>query len=64
MRLDLDEMEASLGFMNDWKLLIDEIRLLRELRECVSDYVFAKDENSFKERFRDLCVKLNEVRRG
>ena len=37
MKLDLDEMEASLGFMADWKLLIEEVRHLREVAEAARE---------------------------
>ena len=39
MKLDLDEMEASLGFMADWKLLIKEVRHLREVAEAANEWV-------------------------
>lgn len=41
--MDLDEMEVSLGYLDDWKQLIKELRAAREVVEALR--LYAKREN-------------------
>ena len=39
MKMDLDEMEVSLGYLDDWKQLIQELRAAREVVSRLVDTV-------------------------
>ena len=44
MKMDLDEMEVSLGYLDDWKQLIVELRAAREAISKMGDIVkFGKE---------------------
>jgi hypothetical protein len=75
MKLDLDEMEASLGFMADWKLLIEEVRHLREVvqaarplirgLELVQELGEPTEKGWRKElKLQQALSQLDEARRG
>ena len=44
MKMDLDEMEVSLGYLDDWKQLIVELRAAREVVAYFRDWNGHSDE--------------------
>jgi hypothetical protein len=74
-KIDLDEIEASLGYLEDWKNVIAELRLAREVVEAAR-YIEANlghwflnpsGASELKEAMhRQQCAikKLDEARRG
>ncbi|CAB4170232.1 hypothetical protein UFOVP901_61 [uncultured Caudovirales phage] len=57
MKLDLDEMDASLGYLDDWKQLIKELRAAREMLDWNKAVITAYGEG--QER---LCMELKAAR--
>jgi hypothetical protein len=64
-KIDLDEIEASLGYLEDWKKVIAELRAAREVVEAARDALDDMDR-MFRttERLEAVLKKLDEARRG
>ena len=64
-KIDLDEIEASLGYLEDWKKVLAELRAAREVVEAARDALDDMDR-MFRttERLEAALNKLEEARRG
>ena len=64
-KIDLDEIEASLGYLEDWKTVLNELRAAREVVEAARDALDDMDR-MFRttERLEAVLKKLDEARRG
>jgi hypothetical protein len=64
-KIDLDEIEASLGYLEDWKKVLAELRAAREVVEAARDALDDMDR-MFRttERLEAVLKKLDEARRG
>ena len=70
MKMDLDEMEVSLGYLDDWKQLIQELRAAREAIDYFRDWNGHSDECDrspcdcgYSEDL-EVLKKYDEARRG
>jgi hypothetical protein len=73
-KIDLDEIEASLGYLEDWKNVLNELRLARKVVEAANVFVhnFMVMQNGYIDPEMKtqldglLCplAKLSEARRG
>lgn len=67
--IDLDEMEVSLGYLDDWKQLIREVRALRKVEKAALflhgsvDYPKLPNHKHHDDLTRAF-TKLEKVRRG
>ena len=70
MILDLDEMEASLGYLDDWKQLIKELRAAREVIAHFREWNGHSDEcdrspcDCGYDKDLEVLKKYDEARRG
>ena len=64
-KIDLDEIEASLGYLDDWKNVLNELRLARKVVEAARDALDDMDR-MFRttERLEAALKNLDEARRG
>ncbi len=60
-KIDLDEIEASLGYLEDWKNVLNELRAAREVVEAARDFVNTSNGYSDLEQ---ALKNLDEARRG
>jgi hypothetical protein len=70
-KIDLDEIEASLGYLEDWKKVLAELRAAREVAEAARKLVDATeglcgatDCEDLTQITIDKLKKLDEARRG
>lgn len=57
MKMDLDEMEVSLGYLDDWKQLIVELRAAR-------DFIFEIRKLDYLPIVAKALKEYDEARRG
>lgn len=58
-KIDLDEIEASLNYLEDWKNIIEELRAAREVVEAAKNMIGDKSIE-----LKLALKKLDEARRG
>jgi hypothetical protein len=70
-KIDLEEIEASLGYLEDWKNVLNELRAAREVVEAARKLVDATeglcgatDCEDLTQITIDKLKKLDEARRG
>jgi hypothetical protein len=68
-KIDLDEIEASLGYLEDWKNVLNELRLARKVVEAAKHmrrYCLGNDASTenMLGAFDQSLKNLDEARRG
>jgi hypothetical protein len=67
-KIDLEEIEASLGYLEDWKNVLNELRAAREVAEAARERLKIVYGDSLEAeqpcRMLQALQKLDESRRG